>query len=417
MSTIPKKPPSARAFEALVQRLAECEFETSQRLWIAFSGGLDSTVLLRAATAAHPATRLRVVHINHGLSSNADAWESHCEAEAEKLGLNFASERVNLSASANLELAARNARLDVFKHLLNPGDVVATAHHRDDEIESLLWQLGTGRALIGIPARRRLGRGFLWRPLLPYRRETLRAIAVERGFAWVEDESNRDTQLVRNALRHDLLPRLRAKFPEFDANLWACKSPELPELPRTPIAIEAIAHDPQQLRAWLYAYDITPKSSVVDELRTQARARDDAEVEVRVAPHASVRRFQGSFHVVFDAEPLVTNSVLVGTPQDFRFGTLHWQSSDVGLAREGQFTVQLRRGGERIATVDKKIKLADWFQRNRIPPWEREAWPLLYDGDRLVAAPGIGIAKDALVAGGLFPLWQRFEQEDVAATH
>lgn len=405
MSNSNAKPGKRTRFDDLVACLLAAENHTRQRLWIAYSGGLDSSVLLSAAASAYPAARLGVVHVNHQISPHADAWQAHCEKVAQASGLEFIAKRIDIASAPNLEVAGRLARQQVFKELIVGGGVVATAHHYDDEIESLLWQLATGRALVGIAPKRRLGNGLLWRPLLAYSRRTLREIAQTQRLVWIEDESNRDTSLTRNALRLDILPQLRKTFPDFEARLLERKFPALQEMPRAPIDVKALK-DAYCVRSWLFAYDITPRDAVVSQVLAQAHARNDAKVQIRVASHATVRRFRGYFFVVSDAEESPPSNVVVGRRTFFRFGELTWLPGSGGLQPGQKLTVRKREGGETIRIHEKNIKISHWFQREKVPPWERDDWPLLCVDNRLVAVPGLGIQTGDELDKGLFPDWR-----------
>ena len=398
------------SLEQLAQYLATCDaIQDFDRLWIAYSGGVDSTVLLHAAARAFGTERLAAVHINHGLSSNADAWQSHCERTCTNLGLKSIVRSVEISG-ANVEESGRKARLDAFADLLDDHDVVATAHHRDDELESLMWQRETGRAMIGIPRLRALDHGRLWRPLLSFQRCDLERIAQDAGLAWVEDESNDDVSFTRNRLRHEVLPRLRREDRHFDERLYASKEPELEHVPRESLAISSRTACPSVIRAWLYAYNIVPRDRVVQQISQQAHVRNDAQVCVRVSPRRVVRRFQNRLYVVPDSFDRVEKSVRVGDNVRLQFGELRWKQAESGLPIGERLEIRQRTGGESIQSLEgQTVRLARWFYDERIPVWERDAWPLLHQGDALVGVPGLSVAFESGEPGGWVPTWQRID--------
>lgn len=390
----------------IARTISEFDLQTSGRLWIAFSGGVDSTVLLNIVAKVFDPHQLGVVHVNHELSHNANMWESHCASVASRLGLEFTCQRVSLPGR-NLEVEGRRARLGVFEDLMREGDVLATAHHRDDELESLMWQLTTGRALVGIPNCRRLGHGRIWRPLLPYSRYELVWIARRNGWTWIEDESNLDVAFTRNMLRHKVIPNLRRVSPDFESQLLRLKEPPLESLPREPIEIKALRDDSTKVRSWLHAYDITPKNSVVNEIMRQATARSDAQVLVRVSSEASVRRFKHLFYVVGDAEPIRELPIRVGEDASYAFGELTWVRGNVGLPREAQLHVDSRQGGESLRIDNYYVKLSKWFYGQDVPPWERDVWPLFFHNKKLIAVPGLGVDSSVCTSGGYIPNWRR----------
>lgn len=192
---------------------------------IAFSGGLDSTVLLHllatlAKTESLPA--LSAIHIHHGLQAVADAWPAHCQAVCDALGIPLQIVHVTVQKGASLERAARDARYAAFTSVTRINDVLMTGQHRDDQAETLLFRLlrGAGvRGLSGMPAQRALGQGSLVRPLLDISRAELEAYARDHDLRWVEDPSNQDRQFSRNYLRHQVMPLLTGRWPQAHASM------------------------------------------------------------------------------------------------------------------------------------------------------------------------------------------------------
>jgi len=196
--------------------------------YIAFSGGLDSTVLLHllAEHARNGATPpLRALHIHHGLQSAADAWPAHCQAVCDQLGVELQVLQVQVAPGASLEQAARDARYAAFAQVLGPGDIVFTAQHREDQAETLLLRLlrGAGlRGLAAMPGQRSLGQGSLVRPLLATSRQQLHDYAQAQGLVWIEDPTNADTRFDRNYLRAQVFPPLQQRWPQASQNFARC---------------------------------------------------------------------------------------------------------------------------------------------------------------------------------------------------
>ncbi|MBD9605403.1 tRNA(Ile)-lysidine synthase [Pseudomonas sp. PvR086] len=192
---------------------------------IAFSGGLDSTVLLHvlahlAKTESLPA--LTAIHVHHGLQAAADAWPEHCQSVCDALGVPLEVVRVQVERGASLERAARDARYGAFIAATHAGEVLLTGQHRDDQAETLLFRLMRGagvRGLSGMPSERPLGCGHLLRPLLDVTRAELEAYATEYQLNWIEDPSNQDRQFSRNYLRHQVFPVLTARWPQAVATM------------------------------------------------------------------------------------------------------------------------------------------------------------------------------------------------------
>ncbi|MGZ7456266.1 tRNA lysidine(34) synthetase TilS [Pseudomonas sp. Ma2-10] len=187
---------------------------------IAFSGGLDSSVLLHllahlAKTESLPA--LSAIHVHHGLQAVADAWPDHCQSVCDALGVPLQVVGVQVQPGASIERAARDARYAAFIEATQANEVLMTAQHRDDQAETVLFRLlrGAGvRGLSGMPRQRTLGKGQLLRPLLDVTRAELEAYAAEHRLSWIEDPSNQDRQFSRNYLRHQVVPVLTKRWPQ-----------------------------------------------------------------------------------------------------------------------------------------------------------------------------------------------------------
>lgn len=197
-----------------------------EQVFVAYSGGLDSQVLLHLAHSfvRDSGASLTALHLNHGLSPNAEQWQRFCAQQCQRLGVDFIYKRVDLSKlqSGSLEQHARNARYDWFCGLLGAQDVLLTAHHLDDQAETLLLRLlrasGT-RGLASIPGSRPLGRGQLLRPFLNHNKADLHTYALQHKLDWVEDESNQSLDFDRNYVRHQVLPALQQRWPGAAAQL------------------------------------------------------------------------------------------------------------------------------------------------------------------------------------------------------
>ena len=186
-------------------------------LCVALSGGVDSVTLL-AALAEQRRRPLRAIHVHHGLHANAGKWSRHCTKLATNLGvpLEIIKVKVARPRGASLEAAARDVRYVALGKALEPGEVLLTAHHQDDQLETVLLQLLRGAGIAGLaamPAVAPFASGQLARPLLGRARAELEEWARAHNLTWVDDDSNANEQLDRNYLRRRVLPLVRARWP------------------------------------------------------------------------------------------------------------------------------------------------------------------------------------------------------------
>ena len=198
---------------ALLRQHAEA---CAGRIVVGYSGGLDSTVLLSALARAGLAEKVLAVHVNHGLSENADAWQGHCQRICKKLGVQFIAVKAELFARDNLEARARDARRRLLIEQVGAHDQLWLAHHQNDQAETLLLRLlrGAGtRGLAGMAPLRQWQGITLLRPLLHVSRASLEQLAELWQLDWVEDDSNQSERFNRNYLRHSVLPLLTARWP------------------------------------------------------------------------------------------------------------------------------------------------------------------------------------------------------------
>jgi tRNA(Ile)-lysidine synthase len=213
---------------ALARLLADIVIElagASPRVLVAFSGGMDSTVLAHALVRQRRRfSSLRLVHVDHGLQPMSAQWSEHCARLARAWRVPMISLKANLQRTPgeSLEAAAREARYALIAEVVEPGEVLLTAQHRDDQVETLLLQLFRGAGVAGLcamPRKARFARGSMVRPMLDLSRGVLESYARSEKLAWVEDPSNAATRFGRNYLRHRVLPLLRERWIGIDENI------------------------------------------------------------------------------------------------------------------------------------------------------------------------------------------------------
>lgn len=428
--------------DALDIDLSPLQDRPGSALIVAFSGGLDSTVLLHAL-ANHPGLqprRLRAVHVNHGLHADAERWQAHCAAVCAALGVPFDACRVRVSRDGDgPEAAARKARHAALAGAAAAGDVIALAHHLDDQAETFLLRALRASGPDGLQAMRpwrSLGQAWLWRPLLDLPRDRLAMYARAHGLQWVDDASNLDPGYDRNFLRLQVMPLLRQRWPHAAAALatsarrtaddvglliagdaealaqvrvdaWTLDAGALARLPRERRA--------RVLRAWTASLGLPalPARGVQQVEAALLVARDDANACFRWHD-AHIRRWRGLLRAGRAAATMPSG----------------WQATwagpealplpDGGMLRTvpphafaAPLAVRARRGGERIRLPGRAHThaLKHVLQDRGVPPWEREHLPLLFDGDGELEAAGdvvVGARLAArLSAAGVRLHWER----------
>lgn len=372
---------------------------------VGFSGGLDSTVLLHAAAMRFPASNLRALHVNHGLQPEARAWQRHCEQVAGTLGVDIEVLRVTVRAG-NVEARARGARYAAWRETLGPSEQLLLGHHADDQAETVLWRLFTGRAPVGMPMSRPLGAGSLLRPLLHLRRSRLLEYAESNRLSWVEDPSNADRGRDRNFIRHEIVPRIEARFPGA-VDILSGLAPDAFAVSGASVRIAGLAA--RDVRAWL---SVGVSDRFIREVLRQAHAASDANPIVLLPDGDTVRRYGDRLYRVpclpmRDIRESENRQIEVGRAEQLPHGTIGWRRGQSGLLSGGDLMVRYRSGAERLAPAGRGVskRLKTLFQEHRIPPWQRSVWPLLFSGDALAAVPGIAVAEKFAVRGGWCPEW------------
>ncbi len=415
---------------------------------VACSGGLDSVLLLWAAATVAP-RRVRALHVQHGLNPDAERWASWLASLCRDWAVTLDIEHVHPDPGSNLEARARAARYAAFERHLNPADLLLLAHHRDDQLETLLLRLTRGAGLDGLsgmPKQRTLGQGTLIRPWLGEPREVLVQLGRALDLAWIEDPANQDRQHDRNFIRHDVMPLLRQRWPgvaqglshslehlqvaggrleSLDAErLHALRGPhgslELAGLRALPAQAERLS----VLRLWLQRQGAGAIGfRQLEHLYTDVvAARADARGEVRLGT-LTVRRHDDRLYLVAALPALPEQPVLLhgDARQGFKgghdsLGTLALQpqlGAGLDARRLGQCTLTLawRQGGERLHPAGRQGSrdLKRLLQELGIPPWRRAHVPLLCADGELVAVADRVLDRDwcaDATSSGLVPQWQ-----------
>lgn len=429
------------------------------QILLAFSGGLDSSVLLHLLSrlSQRIPIQLSAMHVHHGLSPNADAWAQFCQQTCQQYGIACQIQHVQLAPASDLGTEAE-ARLKRYQALMaSTAQLIALAHHQDDQAETLLLQLMRGagvKGLSGMPAHDPQRR--LWRPLLGLSRADLAHYAQQHQLQWIEDESNQSVQYERNFCRLQLIPLMRQRHPSIvhnlsrSAELMAQAQSLLDELAQLDaaqavrsqgldLAYCAALSPPRAanlLRYWLAQQGMMmPSQAQLQQVMQQLlHAKQGQQPALRLRHQHQrqlywIRRYQGYASLqahaaqrISHSDSQATSALLDGilTQQP----TLIWQGEAELQLPDGsrlQFSQQLgqgisadklakyslsiqwRSGGERFKPFANRPSktLKKWWQELQVPPWQRQHTPMLYVADGLVMVPGIGVQVE----------WQASAQE------
>ncbi|WP_455208965.1 tRNA lysidine(34) synthetase TilS [Kaarinaea lacus] len=421
----------------VIQPVLSCLSETHgiKRYWLAYSGGIDSHVLLHVL-ANHQYVfsdaKFHALHINHALSPQADQWAEHCRSTCEQLQIPFIAIDVDATprSGESPEARAREVRYQAIGRLIKPHDCLLTAHHQDDQVETVLLQLmrGSGpKGLAAMPQWAGFHSGHLARPLIQVRREDIHAYAVANKLKWITDESNLDTKYDRNFIRHEIVPRLSQRWPslaqtvsrsarycaeaveilDHDAQhvLRQINPDGLPFLPVSKLVQLSKAQQRNVLRYWIHQHGMnTPSSTRLEQVIEKIlHAAPDASPKVSWGG-CEVRRYRDQLYImstlpVVDADETMTwniaNPVVIQGIGELTARPAVGGGIGKKYVNCNQLTIRFRQGGESIQPVGRSQHhaLKKLYQELGIPPWVRERTPLIYIDDQLAAVGDLFISQ------------------------
>ena len=431
----------------LRQQLAELERACDPSgLAVAFSGGIDSRVLLEGCHRLELGLPLRALHVDHGLQAESSSWAQHCRKAAGALGIDFevASVTVHADAGQSVEAAAREARYAALGALLSPGEMLLTAHHEDDQLETVLLRLVRGagvRGLRGVLERGRLAGGYVGRPLLAFSKTEIADAANRWGLDWIEDPSNRDERFDRNFLRANLLPVLQQRWPSVartvsraarqmvDAEEILSEAAEADaagivdhsRIPIVQLINLSTARQRNLLRHMLKTNELPlPSAKQLEEvLSALAVQRPDAQACVSW-PGADARVHGGHLYLMRSL-PAPSSSDAIGSVDPGR----PWTGPEGRLTlvaatdpseatvfpdawAAAGLSVRFRRGGERFRPQGSAHEraLKKLLQEAGIVPWMRSRIPLLYHDEELVGVGDLWVCDRARGASKSEKAWK-----------
>ncbi|MEC7929973.1 MAG: tRNA lysidine(34) synthetase TilS [Pseudomonadota bacterium] len=405
------------------------------KLGIAFSGGLDSSVLLNLISdQVIPKDRITALHINHGINNYSDKWEEFCAQISDGLGVGFKSWKLKDLDKISEDIL-RNKRLEVFKSWADHNDLIITGHHLDDHIETVLFRLFRGTGIQGLEGIKEISKVRdinFYRPFLKNKKKEILKYAQEHNLSWVEDDSNRESKFSRNMIRNDLMPKIISRWPSIGKSIaklseeakWNQKI--LTDIAKEDLAfigarkdkinmqrLKSLSNERQKnvLVFWLNnENDIYVPSKLIfqilssiaepssesrsfiihsDSLNTDMRIIVSSK-EIRMIDQGSLRPLPENLRVNWDLK----KSIKIPS------GELSTQESyGKGLDRKylkEDVIIKARVGGERCKPFgrDKSQKIKNLFQEFEIPDWKRNSIPLIYINDRIAAVGDLWVCDE-----------------------
>lgn len=420
-----------------------------QLLYVAFSGGLDSKVLLHILVRLSRAGlvgEVRAIHVNHGLQHLADNWQNQCERDCKDYQIQLITTRLNLGIEchSNVEEKAREGRYHFFESIIQPEQWLLVAQHMNDQAETLLFRLLRGCGLHGAAAMRwsrPLGKGKLFRPLLNITREQLEDYANHCQLVWIEDPTNAVIDISRNYLRHRIMPELKHKWPGYlvaffrftqianeqglllediaREDLLSCTekkavidfAADAQRISITKINQLSLARKKNLLHYWGRTNGKqSPSAKEIDQLIRQLSINPDHAINVRFSG-ASVRSFQSQLILTNWSEPEAMTGELnwadINQPLPLENGviiiTQLAKSGGIRLPEKNEVVVVRKRaGGERCQPDyrDNSTELKKIYQELMLPVWHRKWLPVIYYGNKIAAVPGVFISKEFIAKKG-----------------
>ena len=419
------------------------DLEKTPQILVGFSGGVDSSVLLHALVASVKSKHITAIHINHGLSKNADLWEIHARRFCEDLGLDFVGTSVSVvSDGSGLENAARTARYEVYESLLQEAGILLLGHHMDDQVETMLYRLMRGaghKGMSGIPLKRSIGQGYLVRPLLQMARKDLEIYANDFDIDYIEDESNLKEDFDRNYLRKTIIPSIENRWPGYRKRFieMARISDESDTLLES-LAEEDIAKlDQREERAgWSLCLQLFKELDLVRQnnilrywgtmngmaalnrtviseiLSTIINSRIDSSPQICVGK-AQFRRYSNRLYLL-DANRMsecsvgecLTDSWKLSESCDLGVKSKLFSTASIGeglrLLPNDVVKVAYRRGGERCQPVGRShsTSLKKCLHEFGLEPWWRDTVPLIFKDGHLIAVADLWVCEGWQVSDG-----------------
>lgn len=431
------------------EALARLDLTAPQQIVVALGGGADSQAVLDLTLRfreSHPEFDYLAIHLDHFFHPDSPQWAQFLRDECARLDMPAVVESLDVPTATrqSKEAAGRAARYQRLAELTAPSAVILLGQHLSDQSETFLLQLKRGAGPKGLSAMAEqapfVGARRLCRPLLSHSKDAIYTYAHARSLRWIEDDTNRDTQIERNFLRHEVIPKLRQRWPQFEqvvarsARLCAEQQSLLEDLLDQDLDTRTSAtggllltgfsqlsevHQRALLRAWLQQGGASmPSEAVLAQLVQQLSAQQDAQVQVRWGDQ-QVRRYQQELVLL----PLLAEVVDFNLPWDGcsdcelpdelgKLTNCKDQGDPLAVAADSKLHVRLARPGDQFRPQGRLSSraLTRVLKERQVPPWQRTRWPVICCGENILWAAEVGSNADHIPATPAYTLWPRWEK-------
>jgi len=416
-------------FNSLKKFPAQSEIKT---WWLAYSGGVDSQVLLHLLSQLKQSHNINVqaVYIDHGLQQESKQWQQHCAMSCESLSIPFQAISVNAKApkGESPEASARHARYTALEKLIKNGDCLLTAQHQDDQAETFLLQLFRSAGAAGLsamPFYTSFSKGWHLRPLLNINQQQIVKYAEQNNLSWVEDPSNQNNKYDRNLIRNTFMPLLKKRWLSIGRTIAIAAQQQAEnkylidelaseDLSKIDAENNSLCVDDLKklsearcrnlLRYFIkqQGYDIAPRKVMQQIISQVFNAKEDARPDIRWSD-AVIHRFKNRLYILSEIDHDETQVFHWHAREELIIDSLNLKismqlTSKAGLKEDvldQKLQIRFRQSGEKIQPAGRggSHSLKKLFQEASVPPWERSRIPLIYLDDELIAVAGYWIAE------------------------
>lgn len=436
--------------------LAFCQANPHENILVAYSGGVDSQVLLTVLAKLQQqhliSNKIVACHVNHGLSTNADTWQLFAQQQCKQANIPLRIRELTLKkrVQESLEATAREARYQALIHCLQHPAIIVTGHHLDDQAETLLLALKRGAGLKGMSAMSEettLGQHRLARPLLPISRSDIVSYANQQQLEWIEDESNQDEQFDRNFIRQSIMPLMRERWPSIASTL----SRSAQHAQHAQELLDEIAHeDLAKVKCTAISLSVTgllqltkqrfynvirhflslnnklmPSVAQLSQLLSQLYANEDKNPAIKINDYY-LRRYKSTLYLTPCFDDIhhwfvnISEQKSISLPDNLGDVTIEYYVAEASKKVSAtkpidnyfsptHVTLVAPSAGQKVSIRfyhqnpkclphyrDKPRALKKILQEANIPTWQRQRIPFVYYDDVLVAALGVFVCKNHL---------------------